>query len=383
MASGFKNFAVGSSSNTTAVNKRTAAKMLSGIFMFMAVFSMLSCGNSLNEMQADIYEEYTGKIKDVEEYDSLKKLNGELNGELARLLKENHEQLLEESKKNDKEDIEKLNKAEKAYVDSYIGKIAPLIMQKQNAAYDNAISKVSSCATTAELTSLNSSTYEEAKKLSRENSWEMSVITKRGKHADEIAALEIKKIHYDTLYIKSAAQFITKETEYYTGLAEKAEGYEALKEVKEELDRRRMTFCTEKDTVMNMIIAGNEKTLEKTDSIVAKNNGACRKEIIEIITAAIRFDSVYMEKFIPCLIEKEKEMYEGALNIISTGNDEDFNNIKEFFPGAQRYFFSSNDRELKWLKSRLETDPKAFSEYTEGRNRALEQYDAKMKEKNK
>ena len=218
MASRFNNYTE-SLSIMIAISKRTAVKMLSSIFIFMAALSMQSCGDSINEKQADIYEEYTEKIKDVEVYDSLKKLNGKLNDELIWLLKENHEHLLEESKKSDKKDAEKLNKAEKAYVDSYIGKIAPLIIQKQNAAYDNAIAKVTSCTTTAELTSLNSSTYEEAKKLSRENSWEMSVITKRGKHADEIAALEIKKIHYDTLYIKSAAQFITKETEYYTGLA--------------------------------------------------------------------------------------------------------------------------------------------------------------------
>ena len=219
--------------------------------LLTALISLSACSDSIQKMQASIYEEYTEKIKDVTEYDSLKKINDRLNNEFVTLFKENSEQLLEESKKGDKGDIKELKEAEKRYVDSYIGKIAPQIIKKKNSAYDNAITGIGKCASTSELTSLNSKTYNDIKKIDKANSWELKEMNKRD--PKEIQSLTTKSIKYNTSYIKAATPFIIEEIKRYTAIVEQTDGYEELKEIKNEYYRKRNMFCTEKDTILNMV----------------------------------------------------------------------------------------------------------------------------------
>lgn len=332
--------------------------------LLVAIISLNACSDSIQKMQADIYDEYTGKIKDVEEYDSLKKLNGELNNELITLFRENSEQLLKESKNSNKEDVKALKEAEKAYVESYIGKIAPLIIQKKNSAYDNAIAELSKCTSSPELTSLNSRIYNEIKKLDKENSWELKVIGK--KYIKDLLALNTKSSEYNTLYIKTVTPFIVEEVNRYTGLANQAEGYEDLKDVKNEFHRRMNMFCTPKDTILNTVFH-NKEALE---TLLSTAN--CKEEIKSMISAEAEFDSVYMNKFLPCYLEKEKELYEGVIKVLERSNDKQLlKDIEDLFPGIQKNFYSINVKEKRWLENKLKVDSTAFKEYVLPRDEAL------------
>lgn len=334
--------------------------------LFAVVMLLQSCNSSIHEKQADVYDEYVKKIESVSEYDSLKKLNDRLNNELARVLKENSKQLIKEGNKGSKDEIVKLNAAEKAYVKAYISKIAPLIIKKQNKIYDDAIVALTKCTSVSELTNLNGKTYEEQKKLSRNNSWELKTMNKEEKYQKEASALELKKIHFDTLYIKYSAPYIVEETEHYTGMVETADDYEQLKEIADMLNRQRIMFCSEKDSLLARMIAGDKNLLNAA-------GGICHKEAVAIIEAGERFDSVYMNKFIPLYLETEKNMYEGVVKIIETTNDkEGLNDIGKYTPDALAYFFSRNDREKKWLDEKVKTDSTVFSEQRKARDNAME-----------
>ena len=335
--------------------------------LLTALISLNACSNSIQKMQASIYEEYTEKIKDVTEYDSLKKINDRLNNEFVTLFKENSEQLLEESKKGDKGDIKELKEAEKRYVDSYIGKIAPQIIKKKNSAYDNAITGIGKCASTSELTSLNSKTYNDIKKIDKDNSWELKEMNKR--YPKEIQSLTAKSIKYNTSYIKAATPFIIEEIKRYTAIIEQTEGYEELKEIKNEYYRKRNMFCTEKDTILNLVF--NEKMVLDTLRSSTKND--CLSEIKSIIETEAVFDSVYMNKFIPFYLEKEKEFYEGGITVLESSEDKQLlNDVQTLFPGINNNFHSINLKERRWLENRLKEDSTAFKEYILPRDEALQ-----------
>ena len=335
--------------------------------LLTALISLSACSDSIQKMQAEIYEEYTEKIKDVTEYDSLKKINDRLNNEFITLFKENTEQLLEESKKGDKGDIKELKEAEKRYVDSYIGKIAPQIIKKKNSAYDNAITGIGKCASTSELTSLNSKTYNDIKKIDKANSWELKEMNKR--YPKEIQSLTAKSIKYNTSYIKAATPFIIEEIKRYTAIVEQTDGYEELKEIKNEYYRKRNMFCTEKDTILNLVF--NEKMILDTLRSSTKND--CLSEIKSIIETEAVFDSVYMNKFIPFYLEKEKEFYEGVITVLESSEDKQLlNDVQTLFPGINNNFHSINLKERRWLENRLKEDSTAFKEYILPRNEALQ-----------
>ena len=335
--------------------------------LLTALISLNACSNSIQKMQAEIYEEYTEKIKDVTEYDSLKKLNDRLNNELVTLFKENYEQLLEDSKNGDKGDIKELKEAEKRYVDSYMGKIAPQIIKKKNSAYDNAITGIGKCTSTSELTSLNSKTYNDIKKIDKANSWELREMNKR--NPKEIQSLAAKSIKYNTSYIKAATPFIIEEIKKYTAIIEQTEGYEELKEIKNEYYRKRNMFCTEKDTILNLVF--NEKIVLDTLRSSTKND--CLSEIKSIIETEAVFDSVYMNKFIPLYLEKEKEFYEGVTTLLESSEDKQLlNDVQTLFPGINNNFHSINLKERRWLENRLKEDSTAFKEYILPRDEALQ-----------
>lgn len=345
--------------------------------LLTALISLNACSNSIQKMQAEIYEEYTEKIKDVTEYDSLKKLNDRLNNELVTLFKENSEQLLEDSKKGDKGDIKELKEAEKRYVDSYMGKIAPQIIKKKNSAYDNAITGIGKCTSTSELTSLNSKTYNDIIKIDKANSWELREMNKR--NPKEIHSLAAKSIKYNTSYIKAATPFIIEEIKKYTAIIEQTEGYEELKEIKNEYYRKRNMFCTEKDTILNLVF--NNKVVLDTLRSSIKND--CLSEIKSIIETEAVFDSVYMNKFIPFYLEKEKEFYEGVTTLLESSEDKQLlNDVQTLFPGINNNFHSINLKERRWLENRLKEDSTAFKEYILPRDEALQRmntlYDKKI-----
>lgn len=335
--------------------------------LLTALISLNACSNSIQKMQAEIYEEYTEKIKDVTEYDSLKKLNDRLNNELVTLFKENYEQLLEDSKNGDKGDIKELKEAEKRYVDSYMGKIAPQIIKKKNSAYDNAITGIGKCTSTSELTSLNSKTYNDIKKIDKANSWELREMNKR--NPKEIQSLAAKSIKYNTSYIKAATPFIIEEIKKYTAIIEQTEGYEELKEIKNEYYRKRNMFCTGKDTILNLVF--NNKAVLDTLRSSTKND--CLSEIKSIIETEAVFDSVYMNKFIPLYLEKEKEFYEGVTTLLESSEDKQLlNDVQTLFPGINNNFHSINLKERRWLENRLKEDSTAFKEYILPRDEALQ-----------
>lgn len=335
--------------------------------LLTALISLNACSNSIQKMQAEIYEEYTEKIKDVTEYDSLKKLNDRLNNELVTLFKENSEQLLEDIKKGDKGDIKELKEAEKRYVDSYMGKIAPQIIKKKNSAYDNAITGIGKCTSTSELTSLNSKTYSDIKKIDKANSWELREMSKR--NPKEIQSLAAKSIKYNTSYIKAATPFIIEEIKKYTAIIEQTEGYEELKEIKNEYYRKRNMFCTGKDTILNLVF--NNKAVLDTLRSSTKND--CLSEIKSIIETEAVFDSVYMNKFIPLYLEKEKEFYEGVTTLLESSEDKQLlNDVQTLFPGINNNFHSINLKERRWLENRLKEDSTAFKEYILPRDEALQ-----------
>ena len=58
--------------------------------LLTALISLSACSDSIQKMQASIYEEYTEKIKDVTEYDSLKKINDRLNNEFVFYIRNNN-----------------------------------------------------------------------------------------------------------------------------------------------------------------------------------------------------------------------------------------------------------------------------------------------------
>ncbi len=344
--------------------------------LLTALISLSACSDSIQKMQASIYEEYTEKIKDVTEYDSLKKINDRLNNEFVTLFKENSEQLLEESKKGNKGDIKELKEAEKRYVDSYIGKIAPQIIKKKNSAYDNAITGIGKCASTSELTSLNNKTYNDIKKIDKANSWELKEMNKR--YPKEIQLLTAKSIKYNTSYIKAATPFIIEEIKKYTAIIEQTEGYEELKEIKNEYYRKRNMFCTEKDTTLNLVF--NEKMVLDTLRSSTKND--CLSEIKSIIETEAVFDSVYMNKFIPFYLEKEKEFYEGVTTVLESSEDKQLlNDVQTLFPGINNNFHSINLKERRWLENRLKEDSTAFKEYILPRDEALQRMNTLYNEK--
>lgn len=344
--------------------------------LLTALISLSACSDSIQKMQASIYEEYTEKIKDVTEYDSLKKINDRLNNEFVTLFKENSEQLLEESKKGNKGDIKELKEAEKRYVDSYIGKIAPQIIKKKNSAYDNAITGIGKCASTSELTSLNSKTYNDIKKIDKANSWELKEMNKR--YPKEVQSLTTKSIKYNTSYIKAATPFIIEEIKRYTAIVEQTDGYEELKEIKNEYYRKRNMFCTEKDTILNLVF--NEKIVLDTLRSSTKND--CLSEIKSIIETEAVFDSVYMNKFIPFYLEKEKEFYEGVTTVLESSEEKQLlNDVQTLFPGINNNFHSINLKERRWLENRLKEDSTAFKEYILPRDEALQRMNTLYNEK--
>ena len=186
------------------------------------------------------------------------------------------------------------------------------------------------------------------------------------KHIKDLLALNKKSTEYNNLYIKTVAPFIVEEVNRYTGLAKQAEGYEELKDVKNEFHRRLNMFCTPKDTILNTVF-NNKEALETLQSTTN-----CMEEIKSMISAEAEFDSVYMNKFLPCYIEKEKELYEGVIKVLESSNDKQLlKDVEALFPGIQKNFYSINVKERRWLENRLKVDSTAFKEYILPRDEAL------------
>lgn len=310
-------------------------------FALVTMFSFLvSCSSSMDSRQAGLYLEYEERLQSLDSYDEIKELNNKLNNEIEQLIRENSDEVVERSNKADKGDMQDLNKAEKKYVDAYLAKIAPLIISKQNEAYDNSLAELLSSESSAELVAAKNRADAEIAKLQKENKWELSQINTDSRYQKELAGILSKKTHFDTIYIKAVAPCMVNDINGYAAAAANADGYEQLFEVKNRLQRALSVYCTEKDVVLNNLITGRE----------------CNAEIVSIREAKYKFDAIYYERFIPCYLEVKREMFEGIITLLEDiDNSEDINDLTKYFGEIQNSFLSAHAQEERWIENMIKS----------------------------
>lgn len=314
-----------------------------------ALLLMVSCAN-IYDKQANIYDDYRAKLDTATSCNSLKGVNDALEQEIVFLLRRNSQEVVAAAKEGKKyRDSEKaLAKAETEYVNAYLGKIVPMIIKEQNDKYADAVQKMETLSTYDELAALNRSLNGSVADIAKKYADEFKKVMAKNIFAEQRAALEKTKNNYMAVYASKIAPLLyTKEKSIYDSYMLKlgaAAGYERLKEISQ--------FCKSEIAIFNN---DNAEVLQK----MSANDYSEQKAAVAVAKA--EFEQRYMEKVALVLLDYQKELYTGTLEVFADiKNADELDKVNRAFIDVSNIIAQDNSEELKWIVAAADKGNKAY-----------------------
>lgn len=311
------------------------------VFSFAFIAASCSGGDTVTAEQADLYTRYSDSLKGANDYARLKQLNNGLNKEIAALIKERGGDVVEEYGNGKfSADVKRLQDAEKKYVLEYIGKLLPKVFEKQTGLYSEYALKIKAAVSYRNALDLHRQFKVEFDSIQKENSWEFKKMALFEDAASCSAALQNAAIGYNAAYAERFACEILKMktglyNEAYAHL-DAAEGYEALKEQKEMLDKK-----------LAIIDRDNESFAKELNSPLYADSLA----VVQLVQSREKYMDSYMQKMAPCLLARNKLLYENSIKILGTVKSvEDLKAVAKHFPYADRLFSERHSQEFAWIE---------------------------------
>lgn len=313
------------------------------LLVFSFAFFAASCsgGDTVTAEQAELYTRYSDSLKGANDYARLKQLNNGLNKDIAALIKERGDDVVEEYGNGKfSADVKRLQEAEKRYVLEYIGKMLPKVFEKQTGLYNEYALKIKAAVDYRNALDLHRKFKVEFDSIQKENSWEFKKMALFKDAASSSAALQNAAKSYNAAYAERfAPEVVGMKTALYNdayGHLGAAEGYEALKEQKVMLDKR-----------LSIIDRDNESFAKDLNNPLYVDSAV----VAELAQAQEKYMDSYMVKMAPCLLAQNKLLYENAIKILGTVKSlDDLKAVARHFPNADRLFTEKHSQELAWIE---------------------------------
>lgn len=306
-----------------------------------SVLLLTGCTGDVYKVQAGMYGDYKERLDTASSYESVKKLNNELNMALVSYVKGNSDDvaLYHKEAVNHREGIKTLVKAETDYAKAYLNKVMGMAIQRQIDIYTENTAKINDAEGYDALVKINRSLSSAVSKLGSENSEELKKATALNICQEQLAALNKAGEAYRNAYVAKIKPYLSgAETAIYEKYLAKlsiTDGYDHLKQLKLFLDKEIALFANENSMVHSAVgadVAGKES--------VAKAQEA--------------FLSAYMEKVAMPLIEHQKKLYSGTANVFaSVRNIEELDVLKTDFVAVNKKLLADNAAELEYIASAI------------------------------
>lgn len=310
-----------------------------------AVVLIASCGD-IYEAQADIYDEYKAKVDTATSHKSLKELNDALEYEIVALLKENRERVVDAAKEGKKfKDSEKaLAKAEANYVNAYLDKVVRMIVSEQKDKFIEYTQKLDDAATYDELAALNRSLNGFVTEINTKYADELKRVNARNMLKEQLAELEKARSAYLNAYVARVSPlFYAHEKGIYDKYASKVSAeteYEHLKLANQYCKGEIAIFYNENAVVLQRMTAGDYAG-EKAAVTAAKES----------------FEQSYLKKVSFPVLEYQKKIYTGAVELFADINNADeLDKANRAFIDINNIFTRENSEELQWITAAAEND---------------------------
>lgn len=305
-----------------------------------SVLLLAGCTGDVYKVQAGMYDDYKGRVDTASSYESVKKLNNELNMALVSYVKGNSDDvaLYHKEASKHKEGIKTLVKAETDYAKAYLNKVMGMAIQRQVDIYTEYTTKVNAADGYDALVKLNRSLSSAVSKLGSENSEELKKATAMNLCQEQLTALNKAGEAYKNAYIARITPYLpTAEAaiyEKYLAKLSTADGLESLKQLKLFLDKEIALFANENSMIQP---AGAD--------VAGKESVANAKEA---------FLSAYMEKVAMPLIAHQKNLYSGTAKVFASVNDiEELEVLKVDFVAVNKKLLADNAAELEYIASAI------------------------------
>lgn len=305
------------------------------------VLLVAGCSGDVYDGQAALYDEYKERLDTVSSYESIKKLNTELNTKMVAYVKSNSEDIVQfhrEAAKH-KEGVSTLVKAESDYVKAYLGKVMGYVLKQQTDLYAEYAEKVNAAQGYDELVKLNNSLSGAVSKLGSENKDEFKKATALNICQEQFAALNKAGEAFRNTYISKIAPCIfPAEAAIYNKYLDKLRAvndYKELKQVKHFLDKELLLF----NNANSMVTIAPDAYLSEKEA-VAKVKDA--------------FLSAYMQKVAMPMIEYQKNLYSGTAELFATVKDAaELKALKTDFVLVNKQFLTENEAELEYIAAEI------------------------------
>ena len=309
----------------------------------LSVFVMLTagCSGDVYDGQASLYKEYKERLDTASSYESIKKLNTELNTKMVAFVRGNSEDVEKFYKEaaQHKEGIKELAKVESEYVKAYLNKVMDHVLGQQVALYTEYTEKVNGAQNYDELVKLNHSLTSAVSKLGSENNDELKKATAFKICQEQFAALNKAGEAFKSAFIGKITPYLfDAEVAIYNRYYDKltvTDGYKDLKLVKQFLDKDIMLFHRENSMVQ---VAPDEYVAEKE----------------EVAKAKARFMDAYLGKVVMPMIEYQKDLYSGTAKLFATVKDAtELKELKADFVLVNKQFLTENAEELDYVAAEI------------------------------
>lgn len=305
------------------------------------VMLAVGCSGDVYDVQTALYDEYKERLDTASSYESIKKLNTELNTKMVAFVRENSDEIVQFHKEavKHKEGVKELGKAESEYVKAYLNKVMDHVLGKQAALYTEYTEKVNGAQSYEELVKLNKELSNAISKLGNENSDEFKKATAFKICQDKLTELGKAGTAFNGAYIcKITPLLFDAESDIYNRYYDKlsnTDDYKELKQLKLFLDKDIMLFQRENSMVQ---IAPDEYVAEKE----------------EVAKAKARFMDAYMGKVVMPMIEYQKDLYSGTAELFATVKDAtELKELKADFAAVNKKFLADNAEELEYIAAEI------------------------------
>lgn len=309
----------------------------------LSAFVMLAvgCSGDVYDGQTALYDEYKERLDTASSYESIKKLNTELNTKMVAFVRENCDEIVQFHKEavKHKEGVKELGKAESEYVKAYLNKVMDHVLGQQVTLYTEYTEKVSGAQSYEELVKLNKELSSAISKLGNENSDEFKKATAFKICQDKLAELGKAGTAFNSAYIgKITPLLFDAETDIYNRYYDKlsnSDDYKELKQLKLFLDKDIMMFHNDNSMVQ---IAPDAYAVEKEAVTKAKES----------------FRTAYMDKVALPMIEYQKSLYSGTAVLYATAKDAaELKTMKADFAAVNKKFLADNAEELDYIAAEI------------------------------
>lgn len=343
---------------------RWIMKFLNPQLLVSAALLAVSCSGDIYEKQADIYGEYRSRLDTAATCQGMKNVNDALEMELAALYR-NHGNEVQKSAKEAKkyrESEARLAKAESEYMNVYLNRFFEKNLQQQSDLYAEYAKKVNAAATYDELSGLYRSLNGALADATSKYSAEFKKAAAKKILPERFAALDkVKESFFGTYTAKVAPLLNAHETgiyEKYIAKLENVADFKSIKEVKLYFDKEMAIFNKDNEVVYKKMSQSDYSTF-KARSQEAGNS----------------FKEYYMNKVALPLIEYQKQIYNGAAEMMSAANSADeLNLVNKSFVDLNNVFVKENGDELGWIEKAVLAGDRRYKVANEELNACLENF---------